>query len=215
MSESIERMKKVRENTERIRQEQDAAGPKHVPEFGQDEDGLVKYITTNVAESKPLTRETLDKAAQQMSSQGGYHHPPNYPDSHEPEGDSTVTSLMHDRAEQQQKVDWMAETLPTDAQARKDIPLVTGLLDYFPAALAEIAKVSKAGNDKHNPGEPLHWAREKSTDQADCIGRHLLERGGIDPETGQRHTAQMAWRALALLQLELEAAGAPKARAAK
>ena len=107
------------------------------------------------------------------------------------------------------------ETLPVDSEARKNIPLVTGLLDYFPAALAEIAKVSKAGNDKHNPGEPLHWARGKSTDQADCIGRHLLERGGIDPETGQRHSAQMAWRALALLQLELEAAGAPVARGAR
>jgi hypothetical protein len=90
---------------------------------------------------------------------------------------------------------------------------VTGVLDYFPAALAEVAKVSKSGNDKHNPGEPLHWAREKSTDQADAIGRHLLERGGIDPETGQRYSAQLAWRALALLQIELEEAGeAPLSR---
>lgn len=105
-------------------------------------------------------------------------------------------------------------TLPTDAEARKGIPIVTGLLDYFPAALAEVAKVSKAGNDKHNPGEPLHWARGKSMDQADCIGRHLMERGGTDPETGQLHSAQMAWRALALLQLELEEAGAPRARGA-
>jgi hypothetical protein len=107
------------------------------------------------------------------------------------------------------------ETLPTDSAERKGIPIVTGLLDYFPAALAEVAKVSKAGNDKHNPGEALHWARGKSMDQEDCIGRHLMERGGFDPETGQRHTAQMAWRALALLQLELEAAGAPMARAAR
>ena len=107
------------------------------------------------------------------------------------------------------------ETLPTDAAERKGIPVVTGLLDYFPAALAEVAKVSRAGNDKHNPGEPMHWARGKSMDQADCIGRHLMERGGFDPETGQRHSAQMAWRALALLQLELEEAGAPMARGAK
>jgi hypothetical protein len=106
------------------------------------------------------------------------------------------------------------DILPTDAAERKGIPLVSGVLDYFPAALAEIAKVSQAGNDKHNPGEPLHWARGKSMDQADCVGRHLLERGGIDPETGQLHSAQMAWRALALLQLELEANGAPTARGA-
>ena len=105
--------------------------------------------------------------------------------------------------------------LPTDSQERKGIPITTGLLDYFPAALAEVAKVSKAGNDKHNPGEPMHWARGKSMDQADCIGRHLIERGGLDPETGMRHSAQLAWRALALLQLELEEAGAPVARGAR
>lgn len=106
-------------------------------------------------------------------------------------------------------------TLPQTTEARKEIPLASGVLDYFPAALAEVAKVSKAGNDKHNPGQPLHWARGKSMDQADCIARHLLERGGIDPETGQLHSAQMAWRALALLQLELEEKGAPMARGAR
>lgn len=105
--------------------------------------------------------------------------------------------------------------LPTDAQARKDVPLATGVLDYFPAALAEVARVSKAGNDKHNPGEDLHWARGKSMDQADCALRHLMERGSIDPETGHRHSALAAWRVLALLQLELEAEGAPMARGAR
>lgn len=89
-------------------------------------------------------------------------------------------------------------------ESRKDIPLCTGVLDYFPDALKAIARVSKAGNDKHNPGEPLHWAREKSADHADCLLRHLTDRGKIDPETGQPHSAEMAWRALALLQLEEE-----------
>ncbi len=50
--------------------------------------------------------------------------------------------------------------LPVDAKARKNIPMVTGCLDYFPNALAAVAEVSRAGNDQHNPGEPLHWARE-------------------------------------------------------
>ena len=104
--------------------------------------------------------------------------------------------------------------LPTDAKERKRIPITSGVLDYFPAALAEIAKVSQAGNDQHNPGEKLHWAREKSTDHADCVARHLLEHGTFDSD-GQRHTAKMAWRALAILQLELEAEGAPVARGAK
>src|SRR6185369_5985140 len=77
------------------------------------------------------------------------------------------------------------------------------MLDYFTSALAEVARVSKAGNDQHNPGQPLHWARGKSQDHPDCIVRHLIERGTIDTD-GQRHTAKAAWRALALLQEELE-----------
>lgn len=106
------------------------------------------------------------------------------------------------------------QTLPEGSAERKAVPICTGVLDYFPAAIAEIAKLSKFGNDKHNPGEPLHWTREKSTDHADCIARHLIDRGVIDPDTGMSHTVEIAWRALALLQVELEAAGAPKARGA-
>lgn len=95
--------------------------------------------------------------------------------------------------------------LPTDSKVRKDIPITTGVLDYFPRAIAYVAQVSKVGNDKHNPGEPLHWARGKSTDQANCIGRHLIERGTFDDE-GMRHSGMLAWRALALLETELELA---------
>jgi hypothetical protein len=105
-------------------------------------------------------------------------------------------------------------TLPTDSQERKDIPLARGCLDYFPAALAEVAKLSRAGNDKHNPGEEMHHARGKSSDHADCIMRHLAERGFIDTD-GFSHSVKVAWRALALLQEELEANGAPMARGAK
>lgn len=95
--------------------------------------------------------------------------------------------------------------LPGDPDKRKAAPVATGALDYFPLAIAEISRVSKAGNDQHNPGQPLHWARDKSKDHADCIVRHLIERGTIDND-GQRHSAKLAWRALALLQEELEAA---------
>jgi hypothetical protein len=98
--------------------------------------------------------------------------------------------------------------LPKNAEGRKAVPIATGVLDYFPGALAEVARVSKAGNDQHNPGEPLHWAKEKSTDEADALVRHLLERGTYDTD-GMRHSAKMAWRALALLQRELDAEAAP------
>lgn len=104
--------------------------------------------------------------------------------------------------------------LPVDSAARKNVPLARGLLDYFPAALAAVAAVSQAGNDQHNPGQDLHHARGKSSDHADCILRHLIDRGTLDTD-GQRHTAKVVWRALALLQEELEAAGAPLARGAK
>ena len=100
--------------------------------------------------------------------------------------------------------------LPTDAAARKAIPLTTGVLDYFPDALVEVARVSKVGNDQHNPGQPLHWDRSKSTDHADCITRHLLERGTVDTD-GMRHSAKLAWRSLALLQTELEVAASAAA----
>lgn len=93
--------------------------------------------------------------------------------------------------------------------------MARGLLDYFPAALAAVAELSKKGNDKHNPGEDLHWARGKSMDHADCIMRHLVDRGTVDPEDGISHTAKVAWRALALLQEELELAGAPLPRGAR
>ena len=81
--------------------------------------------------------------------------------------------------------------------------MARGLIDYFPDALAAVAHLSHLGNQKHNPGQELHWSRDKSNDHADCIVRHLAERGGFDPE-GNRHSVQMVWRALALLQVELE-----------
>lgn len=106
-------------------------------------------------------------------------------------------------------------SLPNESAARKALPICRGVLDYFPDALAAVAALSRAGNEKHNPGEDLHWARGKSMDHADCIVRHLMERGTVDPEDGIRHSVKTAWRALALLQEELEAIGAPMARGAR
>jgi len=94
-------------------------------------------------------------------------------------------------------------SLPTGAAARKALPVATGVLDYFPDALVAVAEVSRVGNDQHNPGQPLHWEKSKSTDHADCLVRHLLERGTNDND-GVRHSAKVAWRALALLQTEIE-----------
>ena len=96
-----------------------------------------------------------------------------------------------------------AVLLPTDAKERKNLPIGTGVLDYFPKALAEVARVSKVGNDQHNPGEPLHWDRSKSTDESDALIRHFLERDKKDTD-GTYHAAKLAWRALAYLEKLLE-----------
>lgn len=96
-----------------------------------------------------------------------------------------------------------ASTLPTDAAERKKHPVATGVLDYFPDAIVAISKLSWQGNEQHNPGKPLHWDRSKSADEADTMMRHFLQRGTLD-EDGIPHTVKMAWRALALLQKELE-----------
>ncbi len=112
--------------------------------------------------------------------------------------------------------------LPKDSAERKKYPIGTGLLDYFPDACAEVAHVSWVGNEKHNHGEPLHHARGKSMDHADCMMRHYVERGGYDiividgVEYKVRHSAALAWRAMAALQEELEKEkGLPLPRGAK
>lgn len=98
---------------------------------------------------------------------------------------------------------FMKARLSADADVRKASPMMTGLLDYFPDALADVARLSKIANDQHNPGEPMHWARSKSTDEADCIVRHLVDRGARDTD-GIRHSTKVVWRALASLQKEIE-----------
>jgi len=85
-------------------------------------------------------------------------------------------------------------TLPTDAQLRKDIPLYSGVIRYFPDALVAVAKLSHAGNEQHNPGTPLHWDRSKSGDELDAMMRHVLE----------EEWDAVAWRALANLQKHIE-----------
>jgi hypothetical protein len=85
----------------------------------------------------------------------------------------------------------------------KSMPVYSGVLAYFPDAIREVAKVSQDGNDQHNPGSILHWDRSKSGDERDALTRHLMLAGGRD-ERGMRHSAKVAWRALAALQKEIE-----------
>lgn len=86
---------------------------------------------------------------------------------------------------------------------RKQTPIFTGVLNYFPDAIREVARCSYAGQQQHNPDKPLAWDRSKSGDELDALSRHLLEAGTIDTD-GIRHSAKVAWRALANLQKEIE-----------
>ncbi len=90
-----------------------------------------------------------------------------------------------------------------NSKERKDRPVYSGVLKYFPDAIMEVARVSLAGNKQHHPDKPLHWDRTKSTDDLDALSRHLIDAGKIDSD-GIRHSAKVAWRALANLQKEIE-----------
>ena len=101
--------------------------------------------------------------------------------------------------------------LPEADDERGEILLATCLLDYFPNACAAVALHSAKSNDKHSPGQPPHWARDKSTDHRNKIARHLIDAGGFDKD-GNRHSVALAWRGLALLEDELIAEGATPGR---
>jgi len=96
-----------------------------------------------------------------------------------------------------------ATVLPTDAKERKKYPISTGFLEYFPDAVAVVSNISYIGNEQHNLGKEIHWDRSKSKDEADTMMRHFLQRGTLDTD-GVRHSAKMVWRALAILQKEIE-----------
>lgn len=97
-------------------------------------------------------------------------------------------------------------TLPTDAKARKDIPIYSGFWKYFPLAIAAVAELSRIGNDQHNPGRPLAWDRSKSGDELDALARHLTDEaaGTTKDADDVLHLTKVAWRSMAALQKVLE-----------
>ena len=93
----------------------------------------------------------------------------------------------------------------TEKEIRKSCPVSSGVLKYFPDAIKEVAYTSWVGNEQHNPGEHLHWAKEKSQDEDDAMVRHLMDHydNPIDDDTCL-HLAKAAWRALGNLQRYLD-----------
>lgn len=99
---------------------------------------------------------------------------------------------------------WLASL--TSAE-RKECAVSRGFFAYFPDATAIVARHSVRMNEKHNPGQPVHWARGKSTDQPDCEARHLIATS-VDPDVkdadGAHEMVCKAWRAMADLQEWIE-----------
>ena len=96
--------------------------------------------------------------------------------------------------------------LPTDPKERKELQLYTFRFRYFPDAWLAVVDVARAGNRQHNPGEPLHWAREKSTDQMNAAFNHVFDYGlgeRVDTD-GCCHLAKAIWRLMAQLQIDIE-----------
>lgn len=98
-------------------------------------------------------------------------------------------------------------SLPDDRDARNALPVWDGCMAYFPDCWAEIAKVSVLGNKQHGLGEKLHFNRDVSTDHANKVMRHMLDHaaGKVLDTDGTYHLAKAAWRALAALQVAIEA----------
>jgi len=79
---------------------------------------------------------------------------------------------------------------------------------YFPDALEEVGRLCVIANAKHNgPNAPIEWTRDISNDHWGSWGRHLRDRGTIDPESGLPHDTSWLWRTLAINQIRIEIEG--------
>ena len=83
--------------------------------------------------------------------------------------------------------------LPKDAQERKDVPIWTAFVKYFPNAIAAVAKHAANGSKQHHPDDEPWWDMSKSQDEMDALMRHALE----------GHHEAVAWRAMANLEREI------------
>lgn len=143
-------------------------------------------------EERPLTMPDYNKGIPDLTKV-------DWNGNNDPTVDKTLVRPMDMRATE-------SKGSKSEGEIRKEYPLYSGLLKYFPDALAAVAHLSKVGNDQHNPGEPLHWVREKSTDQLDALLRHLKDHSQNPFDTdGERHLTKVVWRGLAELQLAIEA----------
>ena len=85
-------------------------------------------------------------------------------------------------------------------------PLLRGCLLYFPRALLEVARVSQKGAEKYS-WKGWESVPDGSNRYGDALSRHLVYEsieGIYDRDTGLLHASQVAWNALARLELLLK-----------
>jgi hypothetical protein len=93
-----------------------------------------------------------------------------------------------------------------EAQKRKNAPIFSGLLAYFPDACWAVAECSYKANKQHNGDAPMFWNREKSGDEMDALLRHSFQSNQMDDDD-ILHDTKVAWRGMANLQKVLESRG--------
>ena len=84
-------------------------------------------------------------------------------------------------------------------------PVRQGVLEYFPRALIEVARVSEFGARKYSWGG---WGpvEDGITRYGNAMSRHAVKaaiEGPLDADSGLLHAAHEAWNALARLELIL------------
>lgn len=97
---------------------------------------------------------------------------------------------------------------PSEPGAKLDAgkaPIRQGVIEYFPRALIEVARVSEFGARKYSWGG---WAPvpDGITRYGNAADRHAIKaiiEGPIDSDSGLLHAAHEAWNALARLELML------------
>ena len=94
--------------------------------------------------------------------------------------------------------------IPEDDEERAKYPIGTYTTEYCPNAIVALARHSFEANEKHNPGEEIHWAKEKSVGSINRVFRHLFEfawhhaRG--ERRKAKYHITAAAWRINELLE---------------
>jgi hypothetical protein len=88
------------------------------------------------------------------------------------------------------KLDKLTAIFPEDDEERQKYAVGTFICEFFPHAIAELARFSYDMQQKHNPGAPMGWAKEKSVGDGNQIFRHQMD----------GEFREVAWRGLEQLE---------------